>query len=1033
MAEPGTPAPDLAALHARARRIENLIASRTDKVVKLLAHIETVIQPQTSGPRSSTRLAAHSKPRRKDVNGPPPWITSALSEAREEMAALRALAKDIITALSQVPEESPHAEYDVLGQGRKDPGREDVRQGVTPAGTSGRGSHEQAVLASAKSHAASKPSTQTIVATSPEVISDAAQQPQVHPADSHDEGSPRLSPPRDSGTAKQDDNAVAQVASTHQRRDAEDQAPANAHGDNSATSIEATGDPSSDASDEDTPMQEAEASPNATHLPGPTRHVADSRPDPSGEQEHESEGHNPDALMTGVEQPTCGRQDLPEATAITPPQAHGGEGSLELVVANAQPAEFPSPEDSTGRLASISTLDGDTATPLPITNSARRDASSHREETANTQTSTPSPSSGTTPQGSDTTEDTSRPTTPDTPLTSPDAPATDSPTKFTISAADMGEGLVQALNKLMSDPEFANEVSVPLPDIDLAQIQEGLDVDDSHCWQTGVRFEAGPKGDGYTNVFVSEDEHRLDWSKFCPGPVKEPTLEEAKDILNRFIDNPPDHPVPYIIGHLKNSPFNEALNPGPAILGDPDLEDLHSEYHHIGLDGSANRFHQEDGTWEDEVDGSHHGLCSYNEVYYGYKLWVIVKEHHISKFHTWAQATWNCTECSEGLSHRCLLIAPAKLERAGIDFQIVVSKPGKAVVTKPGQQHEIVNYGPCAARSMNFNRRGENMDFQKVVYCEADNMAPVYALHGARRIGPTRTALPSAPPAPPAAPAKKKPTRRRRDDWADAVPAEKKVKTGQVNGKETPRVTLESLQELMDKFRAENLLCKVPTLHTDQLPTERVLKLAYAVSSRLAIQQFHSMVQSWNGRAHLFEHVPLPGEDAICRIQHRALLVDKWASVDTLSSYLLRQSQFGLAKEVEAHRQGRLRTDSSFIDKVLERTRWTRPNYDYHYKKGKEWMAICGRNEGILPFLHHYAEPFNITPTRCLDLSENELSSLASLLDNHVSKALLKAGVAFQQAMEESRSVRFAWDRHEVDWNGLDENKLMSYLEVVDD
>ncbi|RSL39158.1 hypothetical protein CEP54_016363 [Fusarium duplospermum] len=83
-----------------------------------------------------------------------------------------------------VPEESPHAEYDVLGQGRKDLGREDVRQGATPTSTSGRDSDEQAVLARAKSHAASNPSTQTIAASSLEVISDAAQQPQVHPAES---------------------------------------------------------------------------------------------------------------------------------------------------------------------------------------------------------------------------------------------------------------------------------------------------------------------------------------------------------------------------------------------------------------------------------------------------------------------------------------------------------------------------------------------------------------------------------------------------------------------------------------------------------------------------------------------------------------------------------------------------------------------------------------------------------------------------------------------------------------------------------
>ncbi|KAJ4160340.1 hypothetical protein NW754_003465 [Fusarium falciforme] len=733
----------------------------------------------------------------------------------------------------------------------------------------------------------------------------------------------------------------------------------------------------------------------------------DQSPITSGEQEHEPDGHDPDTLMTDAEQPTCG-QDLAkraaEATAVTSPQAHEGEGGPEPIVANDQPAESLGPEDRTGRL---SKPDGHTATPLPTAQdpasrcASPNDSASNREDTASAQTSTPTPSSGTTPQ-----DRTTQP------------PATPSPSSQ--------DGLVQVLNKYMSDPDFDNEVFVPLPGIDPTEIQKGLDVDYTHCQHTGVRFEAGPKGEGYANVFVSKDRCRLDWSKFCSEPVREPTVEEAEEILNRFIDNPPDYSIPYIIGHLKNTPFNEALNPGPAILGDLDLKDLHSEYHHIGLDGSANRFHQEDGTWEDEADGSHHGLCSYNEVYYGYKLWTIVEVHHISKCRNWAQATWNLTKCSQGLSHQCLLIAPATLKRAGIDFKIKVCKPGEAIVTLPGQQHGVVNYGPCASRSINFPGRGGKIQFQKVVYCKEDNMAPVYALHGARRINPPRKALPSAP-------TKKQPTKRGRGAWADAVPAEKKAKTGQVNGKETPRVTLESLQELVDKFRAENLLCKVPTLRADQLPTERVLRLACAMSSRLAIQQFHSMVQSWNGWPRLREDVPLPGEDPISRIQHRVLLVDKYASMDTLCNYLLRQSQFSLVKEVEAHRQGQMRTDPTFIKQVCERARWTRRNYDYHYRRGKQWIAIRDRNEGILPFLHYYTEPFNISPTQCLNLSEDELSSLASLLDNHVSKALLKAGVAFQQAVEGSRSVRFAWDGHEVDWNSLDENKLTLYLEVVDD
>ncbi|KAJ4160339.1 hypothetical protein NW754_003464 [Fusarium falciforme] len=181
MTEPGTPAPDLAALFDEARRIQEWVKSRCDEMQKWLDVIEAFTQEQ------------------KNI--------------KEERYMLEAFEDRLITTLSRASQEpsrtrqdgSPVA-HDALGQGRRDPGREEVRQGGTPADTAEGGSHEQAALASTEGRAASKPSTQIIAATSPEAISDAAQQ-------------------QDSSTAKQDGNAAAQGASTHQRRDAKDQAP----------------------------------------------------------------------------------------------------------------------------------------------------------------------------------------------------------------------------------------------------------------------------------------------------------------------------------------------------------------------------------------------------------------------------------------------------------------------------------------------------------------------------------------------------------------------------------------------------------------------------------------------------------------------------------------------------------------------------------------------------------------------------------------------------------------------------------------
>ncbi|RSL78841.1 hypothetical protein CDV31_017247, partial [Fusarium ambrosium] len=447
MAKPGTPAPDLAALFSETRRV----SSQIDEVQKSLKAIAASIQLHTSEPRSSTRPTTRSKIQGKGSSESAVWTKaiSGFKEACEKMDSLREKMDSLtekmdslritgthITSVSQLPQESrARAEQDgspvthnALDQ---EPEGEEVQQDETPAHTPNAGSspssrrsqddtlhsltrfaghagRKQTVIDSSLPRLRSESHNQAVpagnAATSPEAINDAAQQPQAQPADGHDEGIPRSPPPRDSGTAKQDSNAAAQGASTHQRRDADsdsDQAPANTHGDNSATRIETSRDPTNDGSGDDTPMQEAEDSLSAAALQGSTGQAAaaDSRPDPSGEQEHESE----DLAKRAA-----------EGTAFKSPQAHEDKGGPEPIVANDQPAESRGPENHLGRRVGMSTPDGHTTTPLLIT------TPTGRGDTASSQVSTPSPSSGTTPQGSDTTEDTSRASTPDTHLTSPD-------------------------------------------------------------------------------------------------------------------------------------------------------------------------------------------------------------------------------------------------------------------------------------------------------------------------------------------------------------------------------------------------------------------------------------------------------------------------------------------------------------------------------------------------------------------------------------------------------------------------------------
>ncbi|KAM6512243.1 hypothetical protein FSOLCH5_009962 [Fusarium solani] len=729
------------------------------------------------------------------------------------MAALGALAKDIITALSQVPEESPHAEYDALGQGRRDPGREEVRQGGTPAGTSERGSHEQAVLAGTESHAASEPSPQIIAATSPEAISDAAQQPQAHPADGQVEGSPRSPPPRDSGTTKQDGNAAAQGASAHQRREAEseDQALATAHGDNSATSIEASRDTSSDGSNEDTPMLDYDevqpsppgstataASAASTSQSAPRQATAaDSRPDhqhgtpatnptpgcqsdgsidrsptTSGEQEREPGGHDPGTLMTDAEQPTCG-QDLAKRAAEEQPL-------------------------------------GETV--------------SSCGDTASAQVGTPSPSSGTTPQGSDTTEDTSRVSTPNTHHTSPD-----SPPMTRLSSAGMGDMLVTALAKA-TEQEAVRTFSVPLVDIDLRRLQDSVNM--RGLQTTTVRYEHAPEGKGYVRVIASQDKPHFDWSAFSMV-IKRPTIEEARDIIENAIQNPPLGDISYLMGH---SPALdrcfEPLVPGPAILDNPDLHDLHSQYHHIGNHLSANRFHWEDMT-SNPATGSFSGFRSYNEVYFGpgFKLWYSIAMHHTEKFNDLIRKISKCNDCNQAIGHQNLLVAPTTLDKEGIEYNIDVVGRGQARRTKPGEIHSILNYGACAARSINDMSPEDKLVIETLKYCKKCGLNGAYEKYGAQLVAPpgpmasARTPLVSEAPKAPRAPR------------APKRPATKQAGPG-INTRARTEKS-EKLGEQISAAKKADPLCSIPAVdlyHPSPLQTE-VLVRAASIRSKLAVDQ----------------------------------------------------------------------------------------------------------------------------------------------------------------------------------------------------
>ncbi|KAF4948050.1 hypothetical protein FSARC_13843 [Fusarium sarcochroum] len=627
------------------------------------------------------------------------------------------------------------------------------------------------------------------------------------------------------------------------------------------------------------------------------------------------------------------------------------------------------------------------------------------------------------------------------------------PSVFTLTATEMGEALISNLEKIVNRDDFRNEILVSRPAIDLSMFEAGLDVNTDDCQYVALKYASGPENEGFSYVHVSEHKSHFRWPNFA-DQVDVPTIEEAQTWLNNVITRPPDHTIPYYCGHAFGVPFQSPLNPGREILDDANLKDIHHPYFHIGGDKSAARFHWEDLSCIDST-GGRHGLRSANLVLAGVKIWILIAIHHTAKFRAFIDTNWPVDPCDYGVSHQNLLISPSRLRNEEIDFSIHIGCPGKLIVTHQCQYHLVVNMGPCIAQSINFKLVGDSLTCSEQVRCPKDGLsgyaehhgAPIASLsrslegrrHTSVRSSPrkklpseTRQAHLKASTGPETSQSRKRKNVNNRTDWHGSASGHETRRTKQrrVNDVVSPTPkSIEDFQQLAKAFETERLVVRTPALDKAQLPSARVFRFVCAILSRETLQMFSSIVESWNKRNQIFEPASRGQESPI---ERRATLLQTCVRGSGLMKYLCRHHQLHLIKEVDIHRKGRLRSDSTFKNELLNRTGLTSKNYEYHMAKGKKWRALCAISQGLLPYVPLSSNSFGINIQEvCFD--EQELVDIRRLLDNDYARTLFRAGLAFQQAVEASRRVTLAWEGSVIDWGSLDETEVMSYFQIAED
>jgi hypothetical protein len=548
------------------------------------------------------------------------------------------------------------------------------------------------------------------------------------------------------------------------------------------------------------------------------------------------------------------------------------------------------------------------------------------------------------------------------------------PTRTTLSPADM-DGLVPKLAELERQGS-GQHVIVPRHDnIGLADIQSAIKTGD---WQyKSIHYKEGPNGKGDTRVYVSEREPLMDWSGFTKE-IKRPTTEEAKAIFENATQKPPEGDISYYVGHA-DLPPGKPLDPGSFITGNPHLKDLYTPYNHIGGPGSANRIHHEDKTYAGKTSEGprSYGLRSFNEVYFGsgYKLWLVIMKHHIAKFNAFIRANWKCKRCDHGVSHLCLLVAPSTLEREGIDYEIAVVGRGEAFWTFPGQPHQVINFGYCAARSINFSHPEDNLDINKANEC------------------------------------------------AECGFHRQKTASGKGHKRKAPKEPLEAApgktrayavaSEVLNKTR-KLIRAAAPLFNPPQHPSleeTHVMRMAAAILSTHATDQFKSLVIAWRDRN---EHTVISSGTGHDQLTQCAAYLKNATSKTAIGRFQLRHSRALLARLVDDQKTKRsisLLTSEEKTE-LAKRLNMEINQLSNVLREGRMWNNITGEFPGMLAFIPLNAgPPFNLSVQDWKRLDKAQLKVFHSLIDCDTLRELCKAGAILQDIVARGSNSVFKWEQ----------------------
>ncbi|KIW54625.1 hypothetical protein PV05_06974 [Exophiala xenobiotica] len=592
---------------------------------------------------------------------------------------------------------------------------------------------------------------------------------------------------------------------------------------------------------------------------------------------------------------------------------------------------------------------------------------------------------------------------------------------FSLSVEDMGEKLVPNIMRLINDDRFTGILSVQgIGEIDWTNLMRSIRPPEKTHEILGVKYSKPHPIKGVAELRLSTPRNFAfpDFSQ----TIKEPSREACLDYLRQVINNPPESTIPYYIGLPLTPTFDHLLHPGEPLLNISLIDGLNKVYWYAGEEGSGSPFHCED--WK---------LYSYNLVLYGWKLWIMIRLSHTKKFEAFIRKCCPSNSCDQFVRHNSLLVSPETLQKHGIEFDIHVAGPGQMVVTRPEQYHAVVNITRNMAIAINFAPPDRAVRPDDLCVC---SKCGLYALQceGIRKV-PSEPTLPASTNlagkrqgSGDASHLREK--RQRRED--PIQPRKKRRIGGNAAKSQTSMGSLkttqssQALRKTVEQIKEIDKLCHLPSLR--EKPPVHVLKLIAAIGSRVAIQQFITLVADRRDLSNT-TRMDTSGDPSSRAMQyaHRIKISERKSM---LERFLIRVNQVSFVQELDRSKNGRIRVDEKLLRVIEKRTGWSTPTLEHHRKMGNKWKRICGDFDGLLCFIFlDPKNPFSVLPEQYQNMNDEDLEIFHRLLKDDYFDSIRSAGKAFQKSLNSAvADIEFCWESRKAPLGRLSEAELLLYL-----